>query len=173
MIHFRLVLLAGFIAAGSASWAAAPEQLGNVSFANSCQPAAQKDFTRAVALLHSFAFRDAGNAFRETLVSDPDCAIAGWGIASALIGNTFATGPNPAQAQQAKEAIERARATSRKTERERYFIEAIGEYYEGYPTKPHSQRIKALSDAFEQVARRFPEDDEAQIFSAVYLTATQ
>src|SRR3954471_16256506 len=109
--------------------------LGQVSFSNSCTKPVQATFTRGVALLHSFAFRDAGNAFRETLASDPDCAIAGWGIASALIGNTFATGPNPAQAQQAKEAIERPRATSRKTERERYFIEAIGEYYEGYPAK--------------------------------------
>src|SRR2546430_12659336 len=35
------------------------------------------------------------------------------------------------------------------------------------------QRMKALSEAFELVAKRFPEDDEAQIFSAVYLTATQ
>jgi tetratricopeptide (TPR) repeat protein len=35
------------------------------------------------------------------------------------------------------------------------------------------QRMKALSNAFEAVAKRFPEDDETQIFSAVYLTATQ
>ena len=33
--------------------------------------------------------------------------------------------------------------------------------------------MKSLADAFELVAKRFPEDDEAQIFSAVYLTATQ
>src|SRR2546423_6849711 len=153
MVQFRLVLLAGFMTTGSASWAAGPEQLGNVSFSNSCQPAAQKDFTRGVALLHSFAFRDAGNAFRETLASDPDCAIAGWGIASALIGNTFATGPNPSQAQQAKEAIERARATSRHTERERNFIEAIAQYYDQYPGRSHIQRMKSLSDAFELVAK--------------------
>src|SRR5437763_16858527 len=35
------------------------------------------------------------------------------------------------------------------------------------------QRMKSLSDAFELVEKRFPEDDEAQIFHAVYLTATQ
>src|SRR4051812_7064814 len=173
MIHFRLVLLAGFIAAGSASWAAAPEQLGNVSFANSCQPAAQKDFTRGVALLHSFAFRDAGNAFRETLARDPDCAIAGWGIASALIGNTFAAGPSPPPAPQAEGGLERSRAPRRATEREKNFIEAVGQYYDMYPAKPHMQRMKALSDSFELVAARFPGDDEAQIFSAVYMTATQ
>jgi hypothetical protein len=173
----RAVLPALFIAIASTGWAQAPgkppEALGKVSFASSCNRDAQAALERGVALLHSFWFRESEKAFREVLARDPDCAIAGWGIASALIGNTFATGPNPAQAQQAKEAIERARATSRKTEREKYFIEAIGEYYEGYPTKTHMQRMKALSDAFEQVAKRFPEDDEAQIFSAVYLTATQ
>src|SRR5215470_4096569 len=33
--------------------------------------------------------------------------------------------------------------------------------------------MKALADAFEVVAKRFPNDDEAQIFYAIYLTATQ
>jgi len=33
--------------------------------------------------------------------------------------------------------------------------------------------VKSLADAFEVVAKRFPQDDEAQIFYALYLTATQ
>ena len=169
----RAVLLAALLPVSAASWAHGSEQLGKVSFASSCQPAVQPTLERAVALLHSFWFRESERTFREVLARDPDCAVAGWGIASTLIGNTFATGPNPTQAQQAKEAIERARATGRKTERERNYIEAIAQYYDQYPSKPHMQRMKALSDAFELVAKRFPEDDEAQIFSGVYLTATQ
>jgi hypothetical protein len=173
----RAVLVAALLPLSAASWAqttgSAPERLGKVGFSNSCQPAVQATLERGVALLHSFWFRESERTFREVLARDPDCAIAGWGIASTLIGNTFATGPNPAQAQQAREAIERARATSRQTERERNFIEAIAQYYDQYPGRPHIQRMKSLSDAFELVAKRFPEDDEAQIFSAVYLTATQ
>jgi tetratricopeptide (TPR) repeat protein len=49
----------------------------------------------------------------------------------------------------------------------------VAEYYERFADRPHGARIKSLSDAFENVAKRFPEDDEAQIFSAIYLTATQ
>jgi tetratricopeptide (TPR) repeat protein len=150
-----------------------PEQLGRVSFANSCTAAAQATFERAVALLHSFWFREGEKTFREVLERDPNCAIATWGIATILIGNTFATGPTPAQAQQAKEAIERGRAIGAKTERERLFIEAVAQYYERFAERSHGARLKSLSDAFENVARRFPEDDEAQIFSAIYLTATQ
>ena len=173
----RAVLLSALLPLSAASWAhttgKAPEQLGKVSFANSCLPAVQPTLERGVALLHSFWFSQSERAFQEVLASDPECAIAGWGIASALIGNTFATGPNPAQAQRAKEAIERARAITRKNERERNFIEAVAQYYDQYPSRPHAQRMKTLADAFELVAKRFPEDDEAQIFSAVYLTATQ
>ena len=128
-MNARAVLFCALLPLGAAAWAqksgGAPEQLGKVSFANSCLPAAQPGFERGVALLHSFWFSQSERAFQEVLARDPDCAIAGWGIAAALIGNTFATGPNPAQAQRAKEALERARATSRKTERELNFIEAV------------------------------------------------
>src|SRR5205085_11197566 len=97
MHAFRACPAAVFAAAlclSAPSWAQSPgkppEQLGKVSFANSCQPGVQATFERGVALLHSFWFRESEKAFREVLAKDPDCAIAGWGIASAFIGNTFA-----------------------------------------------------------------------------------
>ncbi len=174
-LHLAAPLLALLVGASSPAGAqpAPPEQLGRVSFANSCTPEVQARFERAVALLHSFWFREGEKAFRDVLEQDPTCAIATWGIATVLIGNTFATGPTPAQAQQAREAIERGRAIGAKTERERAFIEAVAQYYEPVAGRSHIARIKSLSDAFENVARRFPDDDEAQIFSAIYLTATQ
>ena len=149
------------------------EKLGSVSFSNSCSPAVQADFQRAIALLHSFAFRESEKTFRDVLDRDPTCAVANWGIATNIVGNTFAEGPAPARAKQAQDAIERGRAIGAKTERERYFIEAIGEYYERYSDRTLEQRMKSLSNAFEIVAKRYPDDDETQIFSAIYLTATQ
>jgi tetratricopeptide (TPR) repeat protein len=150
-----------------------PEQLGKVSFANSCQPEVQANLARAVALLHSYWFREGGRTFREVLERDPGCAIATWGIATVLIGNAFATGPVPGQAQQAKEAITRGRAVGAGTERERLYIEAVAQYYDRFEERSHGQRLKALAGAFETLAARFPEDDEAQIFYAFYLGATQ
>jgi hypothetical protein len=73
--------------------AAPPKRLGTVAFANSCAPEAQESFERGVALLHSFAFIAGEQAFREALAHDPACAIATWGIATVLVGNTFAVGP--------------------------------------------------------------------------------
>jgi len=178
-LHLAAPLLALLIGATcpAAAQPAPPEQLGHVAFANSCAPDVQTKFERAVALLHSFWFREGEKAFRDVLAQDPGCAIATWGIATVLIGNTFATGPTPAQAEQAREAIARGRAigakSERESERERAFIEAVAQYYEPVAGRSHIARIRSLSDAFESVARRFPDDDEAQIFSAIYLTATQ
>ena len=149
------------------------EQLGKVSFQTSCDRKVQPQFDRAVAMLHSFWFQQGEKAFREILERDPSCAIANWGIAAILIGNTFAGAATPEDAQKAKEAIQRARLTGAKTERERFYIEAIAEYYDRFGDRPHGARMKSLADAFEVVAKRFPKDDEAQIFYAIYLTATQ
>jgi tetratricopeptide (TPR) repeat protein len=149
------------------------EQLGKVSFPTSCERKVQPQFDRAVAMLHSFWFQQGEKAFREILERDPSCAIATWGIASILIGNTFAGAATAEDAQKAKEAIQRGRLIGAKTERERFYIEAVAEYYDRFGDRPHSARMKSLADAFEVVAKRFPKDDEAQIFYAIYLTATQ
>jgi hypothetical protein len=174
---FRAALLVLSLGTVSAAWGhddgKSPEQLGTVSFPTSCAPAVQGQFTRAVALLHSFWFKEGEKAFNDVLAKDPSCAIAYWGIAAILIDNTFVGGATPETAKKAQEAINRGRAIGAKTERERMYLEAVAKYWQDFDRLPHGIRMKALSDAFEQLVKRFPEDDEAQIFSAVYLTATQ
>ena len=164
-------------ALGSTAWGhgegTSPEPVGEVSFPTSCAPAVQEKFTRAVALLHSFWFNEGEKAFREVVALDPSCAIAHWGIAAILINNTFAGGASPETAKKAQAAIDQGRAVGAKTERERMYIEAVAQYWQDFSNQAHGARMKALSNAFEQLSKRFPEDDEAQIFSAIYLTATQ
>jgi len=48
-----------------------PEKLGVVKFPTSCSAGVQKDFERAVALLHSFAYSAAEKAFRDVSSADP------------------------------------------------------------------------------------------------------
>ena len=136
-------------------------------------PEAQESFERGVALLHSFAFAAGEKAFREALDRDPACAIATWGIATILIGNTFALGPSPENAERAVAAIERGRAIGAKSQRERDYIEAIAAFYDRFLERPQAARMRSLSDAFEALAARYKDDDETQIFSALYLTASQ
>ena len=47
------------------------EKLGEVHFATSCSEPAQRDFNRAVALLHSFQFNRAIDGFDGVLRQDP------------------------------------------------------------------------------------------------------
>ncbi len=150
-----------------------PKKLGQVAFVNSCAPNAQESFERGVALLHSFAFIAGEQAFRDTLDRDPTCAVATWGIATGLIGNTFSVGATPENAQRALEAIDRGRAIGAKTQRERDYIEAIAAYYDRFAERSQRLRMQSLSDAYEALAERYSDDDEAQIFSALYLTVTQ
>jgi tetratricopeptide (TPR) repeat protein len=172
-LFLTLAILALFSAAAVPAQEKVPEKLGKVVFPTSCDAKVQPSFERAVALLHSFWWEEGEKAFREVLERDPNCAIATWGIASILIGNTFSIGPSPEGAQKAKEAIERGRAIGPKTERERFYIEAVAEYYDRFNDRSPGARMKLLANAFEIVAKRFPDDDEAQIFYAIYLTATQ
>jgi hypothetical protein len=172
-----LSFLLGAVAAGPAPAAneagSTGQKLGTVAFANSCAPEAQESFERGVALLHSFAFAPGEKAFREALDRDPACAIATWGIATILIGNAFSLGPSPENAQRAVAAIERGQAIGAKTQRERDYVDAIAAFYDRFAERQQPTRMRSLSDAFEALAARYKNDDEAQIFGALYLTASQ
>jgi tetratricopeptide (TPR) repeat protein len=60
-----------------------------------------------------------------------------------------------------------------KTERERAYIEAVAAYYQDFGSRPERERQVSRAKAYEALAQRFPKDDEAQIFSALYTAGTQ
>ncbi len=148
--------------------------LGKVSFPTSCDPKVQPAFERAVAMLHSFWYSAGEKAFRDVLRDDPQCAIATWGIASILMSNPLAgQGASPKGAEQAQAAIDEGRRIGAKTARERDYIEAVAAYYQDFATRPEKERQAARARAYEALAQRYPADDEAQIFSALYIAGTQ
>ena len=148
--------------------------VGKVVFANSCSPAVQADFLRGVAMLHSFWYTAGEQTFRDVLAKDPTCAIADWGIAALLMTNPLAgVGANAKEAERAQAAIEHARTIGAKTARERDYIDAIATYYQDWAQHKESDRQAARSKAFETLAARYPKDDEAQIFNALYIAGTQ
>ena len=177
-IYSRMAVLLLFLTLGTPAEGqdhpASPEHLGKVDFRNSCSPAVQTMFRNGVAMLHSFRYAETAKTFREVLVQDPSCAIATWGIAAILMDNPLAAvGPSPERADQAQKAIEQGRRIGAKTPRERDYIEAIAAYYEDWANRPEAARQQARAKAFEALAARYPDDDDAQIFYALYLAATQ
>src|SRR6185295_2254011 len=67
------------------------------------------------------------------------------------------------------EAIEKAKALSAKTQRERDYIDALAAMYVDHDKVDHRTRVQAYLKAMEQVAARYPKDDEAQIAYAITL----
>ena len=60
-----------------------------------------------------------------------------------------------------------------KTERERDYLEAVAAYYENFAGRTERERQVARAGAYEALAAKYPKDDEAQIFYALYLAGTQ
>src|SRR5213593_1373287 len=148
------------------------EKLGKVNFPTSCDPKVQAQFERGVAMLHSYWFIQARKTFESVLQQDPNCAIAYWGIAVDLLGNTL-VGPPPAKsAQAAWEALEKARAIGAKTQRERDWIEALSAYYRDYDKVSVDDRLLAYTKAMEQMTQRYPDDFEAWAYYALTLQAS-
>ena len=82
-----VVTIASFLwvsAAGAQEKTTSTEKLGTVHFPVSCSAAAQPQFDRAVALLHSFWYSEGVKAFTAVAATDPACAMAHWGIAMSL-----------------------------------------------------------------------------------------
>src|SRR5215510_12494989 len=155
-------------AAHPAHAAAKEKQLGSVHFETSCNPAAQKLFDRGMLYQHSFWYSAAKRTFEEVLKADPNCAIAYWGIALSYLYNPHAP-PPPENLALGLEAVRKGQALSAKTQRERDYIDAIAAMYTDYEKVDHRTRVQNYLKAEEQVASRYPKDDEAQIAYAITL----
>src|SRR5882757_4176908 len=116
-----------------------PEKLGKVSFPVSCAPAVQEPFNRGVALLHSFAYTAAENAFQSVADADPRCAMAHWGLAMAHFHQLW-EGLTPEGVSAGQEEIRRAQQLRAGSERERRYIDALATVYQDAATVPYPTR---------------------------------
>ena len=150
------------------------EKLGSVNFVTSCNPAAQTTFNRGVALLHSFQFSRAIEEFNAVLGADATCGIAYWGLSLSDWSNPFAPGlKDKGQLQLGRENAERGKSVGAKTERERTYLAAVGTLYDDFEGTPQRARLLAYRDAMGDVAAKYSEDHEAQIFYALALAASE
>src|ERR1700751_1829840 len=111
----------------TAAWA---QGLGNVHFETSCTQQAQEKFDRGLAMVHSFFYPDSVQAFTEAAATDPQCAIAYWGIAISHRPNPLILPLTAAALKNGLEAVEKGKAIGTKTERERDWLPARQPYYQ-------------------------------------------
>ena len=150
-----------------------PPRLGTVTFKVECNAAAQEEFHRGVAYLHSFAFPEARAMFEAGAKADPACGMAHWGRAMVLLDNPFIwpAGLTPQKLNDAVAALDAATAAGLKTPREQGYVVALGMLVRDHATVPHAQRLQKYDDAMVALTKQNPEDMEAAIFSALATSA--
>jgi hypothetical protein len=166
-----VALSAGILSAQTAWAQANDEKLGAVNFETSCNPEAQKLFNQGMLYQHSFWYRASQQTFEDVLKADPGCGIAYWGGALSLLLNPHVPTPAKNLADGAA-MIAKGKSVGAGTQRERDYLDALGVMYADYDKVDHRTRIVAYAKAMEQLAQRYPDDDEAQIHYALALNTS-
>lgn len=143
--------------------------LGSISFPTMTQlPEAQNAFIEGMLLLHLFEYPDARVAFLKAQDLAPDFAMAVWG--EAMTHNHPVWGRQDLEAGRAAlrklGATPEERITHTPAAREQGFLAALELLY-GAGTK--AQRDLAYMRAMEQLAVRYPDDHEVQLFYVLSL----
>lgn len=147
------------------------DQLGRVTLETSCAPAAQARLPGAVALLHSFWWERAEQAFQQVAETDSSCVMALWGLAMTLRLNPFAGAPPEENLRRGWALLQRAAIMRTGTPRERGYLEAIAGFYRDFDQLEHHTRMLTHEVKMRELASRYPDDVEATVFYALAAAA--
>jgi tetratricopeptide (TPR) repeat protein len=147
-----------------------PMAVGHVDFSNSCSPSAKRDLNSGIAALYSFWFAESHQFFEQAAAKDPDCAIAYWGEAMSdyeqIEGGSLPEGEQLADGQR---AIARGEAGSRKTDREKAYLDAVAIIFDASGIPDHDQRVQRFSAAMGALSAAYPSDRQATVIYAMSL----
>jgi tetratricopeptide (TPR) repeat protein len=160
----------------------AANRFGSVHFDTSCALAVRTDFNNAVAILHSFEYDEAHQAFADVARKDPTCAMAQWGETMSDIHPLWSEYNASQGARDSAAARKLATENPKTTEREKAYIAAISEIFTdqaiasqhdkpdalGFSLPSHDAEVK-YSARMAGLHQQFPADREATIFYALSL----
>jgi hypothetical protein len=168
-IFLLLLVFPRLVAGQEAHEHSAPETLGEVSFPVSCGAQVQAEFNRGVALLHSFTYALAEDAFRKLAERNPKCAKAHWGIAMSFYHQLWEPSIAPSAISVGQAEILQAKELNAATRRERSLIDALSLVYQDAPSVPYKTRAVNYEQAMKALAAANPKDVEIQVFYALAL----
>jgi len=141
-------------------------RLGTVHFPTSGSPAAQREFIRGIALLHSFTYEAAARAFGDAERADEKFALPYW--FEALTHSPILWGIDDAPA--AREVLARLAPTANErlgkaaTPRERAYGAAVEAFFSDADL---ATRLRGFADSMVVLARRDTTDREASAFASL------
>ena len=136
------------------------------------QPLAQSWFDQGLRLAYGFNHEEARLAFEECGRVDPEASMCWWGVAYVL-GLNYNLPADTERDRAAYAAVTKARAAKHASPAERAYVDAIAKRYS--PDAPADRRAldEAWAAAMRDVARRFPDDLDAQTIAAESLMNLQ
>ena len=174
MRHVRqqIFVIGLFFSLGPALHAATPpsNQLGKVNFPTTCSADVQPTIEKAVALLHSFQYKESAQTFSEAATCDPKCAIAHWGQAMAVYHQLWDF-PDDKTLKEGRKHIEQAQKLRRANAREQGFLDAAAAFFQKKSKLSHAERIRAYSSSLEKFYAANPGDVEIGSFYALSLVS--
>ncbi len=149
LLIISLALPSAALRADTLSSAKPPDQLGKVNFPTSCPAEVQPTIEKAVALLHSFQYKESEQTFAGAAGREPKCATAYWGKAMARFHQLWDFPDDKTQG----------------------FISAAAALFQKKSKMTHADRTKAYSTVLERLYRQNPGDVEIGSFYALSLVS--
>lgn len=143
-------------------------KLGTIHFEVSGDDDARSHVVRGVKLLHHMMYVEADREFAAATAADPNCALAHWGRAMAIVHPHWTDEPTAAELKQGLEHVRTGLARSPRTARERAYLQAMETFFRDAEQRTHAARLKDLDAAWARVAEEHPEDLDAAAFSALF-----
>ena len=148
---------------------AAAAGLGKVIFPNSCSASAQAAMLQGIAQLHSFQYAAAASAFTDVTHTDSRCAMAYWGLAMSSYRPLW-DGADQKALNKGRHFLEQIQKDWPVSRREQEYINAIAIIFSD-DHRLGDDRIAAYSLAMADIAKKYPDDGEAQAFYALSVLA--
>lgn len=147
--------------------------IGKVYFKADCNKDVQDDVNRALGMLHHMMYVTSREYFEAITETDPNCAIAYWGIATTLFQPLWGTRPSADDLQKGWQTINKARDLA-ESEREKLLIEATAGFFREPETADFQSRIGRWTDGMEDVYESYANDlDIAAFYALTRLTVAQ
>jgi len=140
---------------------------GTVDFHTSCSAEAQGHFDTGLALLHHMMYEQAETSFAAAGASDPECAIAHWGIAMTVIHPLWGERPSDANLAKGSAALARARSIPEATPRETAYVAATEPFFANAADTPYPAQLVAFEAGFRGLHEAYPDDIDAAAFFAL------
>ena len=136
---------------------------------------ARQYLNQGMIWLQAFNYDEAERSFREAARSDPDCAMAWWGVAYASAPSYNHSKMTEERAATCWQAIQNAQSRIDNTDSvERALIEALSKRFEmPYPLEDDAHLDQAYADAMGEIWKRFPDDaDVGMLYAEALMVRT-